>query len=149
MPRVNIKKFAEQFTSTDVPHCSRHSPATSCDDYDSDSAQIDAPFMQEYLRAILNFAESSYFVQQVVPLVVLILVPTFALLARAHWQALSMLFESLGLSLPWNWGNGEANSSYGSGADVRKPRKKHIRTKDEQVTSNGSAVHGGEHTDQT
>lgn len=95
-------------------------------------------------EAIQDFL-SSYAFQQVAPFIVLFIVPAFALFARVHWHTLvwlvSMVFESLALSLPWNWGVGEDGSS-GSSSARKSKRKSHVRSKAGQAKLNGSAQPG-------
>lgn len=95
----------------------------------------------------LEIISSSLF-QQVAPILVLLLVPFLVLTVatKAERSSLSYRFtmglESFGISLPWNWwsSNGISSSS-GKGSNYDK--KKHIRTRAEQIEMNGIAKHSG------
>lgn len=102
--------------------------------------------MLEAYKPLFESAEFSYFIQQILPLVVLLAIPAFALFARVHWEALSsisgMVLESLGLSIPWLW-----SSASGSGSDQSPGKKmkgkKAARTRAEQIATNGDVIHDG------
>lgn len=102
--------------------------------------------MLEAYKPLFEFAESSYFVQQILPLVVLLAIPAFALFARVHWEALSsiigMVLESLGLSIPWLWSSASGPGTVQSPGKKIKG-KKAARTRAEQVATNGDAIHDG------
>lgn len=102
--------------------------------------------MLEAYKPLLEVAELSYFAQQILPLVVLLAIPAFALFARAHWEALlsltGMVLESLGLSIPWLW-NSASNSGSDQNAGKKTKRKKTVRTRVEQLATNGDAIHSG------
>lgn len=105
--------------------------------------------MQDSLRTLLHNLGSSYIVQQFAPILVLLLVPAIVLLlitACAHRNRLSwlptMVLENLGMLFSWNWVHENGSSS--SGGDRKKvKKKKHVRSRAEQVAQNGSAVHAG------
>ncbi len=75
--------------------------------------------------------------QQIAPLLVIILLPCLVLSVQPFFAPLFrfclMVLESLTLVLPWNW---FTSSSSGS---VKKPRKKLVRTRAEQQGLNGDA----------
>lgn len=102
--------------------------------------------MLEAYKPLFEFAEFSYFAQQILPLVVLLAIPAFALFARVHWEALSsisgMVLESLGLSIPWLWSSASSQGTVQSPGKKMKG-KKAARTRAEQVATNGDAVHDG------
>lgn len=96
---------------------------------------------------LLEFIQSSYAVQQLAPFLVLFGLPVFALLARAHWHALSalahMVLESFGVSFLWNWGASNAEAA-AAAAERRKTKKKGVvRTRKDQVETNGLATYSG------
>ena len=92
--------------------------------------------------------------QQLAPFAVLFLVPLLVLYAvqtikrhrsRLFWSIV-MVFESLGLpfgaSMPWNWGSaGHASGS--SGHERKKSKKKHPRTRADQIAMNMQAERDG------
>lgn len=103
--------------------------------------------MREVLESVTKSLETSYFFQQIFPLTVLLVTPAFVLLARSYWQALaglvSMVLESLGLSLPWRRKSYVFESSGLSASEEKKTKKTGaVRTRAEQVLANGSALHG-------
>ncbi|KAI5116047.1 hypothetical protein M0805_009361, partial [Coniferiporia weirii] len=94
---------------------------------------------------LLEFIQSSYAAQQLAPFVVLLGLPAFALLARAHWHALSalvhMVLESFGVSFLWNWGAGSAETAAAAVERRRAKKKGVVRTRKDQVEMNGLATY--------
>ncbi|CDO69582.1 hypothetical protein BN946_scf184759.g22 [Trametes cinnabarina] len=76
--------------------------------------------------------------QQIAPLVFLVLVPTLVLFLNFYRRSIVatilMVFDSLALIFPWNWSD---NSSSGSSSRT-KLRRKHVRTRDDQVARSES-----------
>ncbi|KIJ69905.1 hypothetical protein HYDPIDRAFT_78791 [Hydnomerulius pinastri MD-312] len=85
---------------------------------------------------------------QIAPLAVLFLFPLiFLLCAQAVKLRFSsgtwffaMVLESLGFSFPWNWGSGQSRS--GSSHETKKLKKKHVRSRADQLEMNGYAKPG-------
>lgn len=107
--------------------------------------------LKEVFRAYcLSIARNPLF-QQLAPFAVLFILPIFILFgvqaARNHkstllWSA-AMVLENLGLSavLPWNWSGNGVHQASGS-HERKKSKKKHVRTRAEQMSSNGHAGPG-------
>ncbi|OBZ70483.1 Ubiquitin carboxyl-terminal hydrolase 1 [Grifola frondosa] len=78
--------------------------------------------------------------QQVAPLAVIFLIPALVLLIQSRRRTLSatlfMVLEYLTLALPWNWSDTRSTSS--SSSERRKSRKKHIRTRADQLARSGA-----------
>ncbi|KAJ3006555.1 hypothetical protein NUW54_g3893 [Trametes sanguinea] len=76
--------------------------------------------------------------QQIAPLVFLILVPTLVLALNSYRRSIAatilMVFESLAVIFPWNWADGSSSS----GSSRTKLKRKHGRTRDDQVARTGS-----------
>ncbi|KAH8118788.1 cysteine proteinase [Phellopilus nigrolimitatus] len=107
------------------------------------------------LAQLAAFLESPpYAAQQSAPLLVLLGLPALALLARAHWHALSALAHmvlaalGLGLGLPWSWGtahareNGDASAGAPAGRHKAKKGRARTRAGQQQALANGAAPHG-------
>ncbi|THH11079.1 hypothetical protein EW146_g8170 [Bondarzewia mesenterica] len=96
----------------------------------------------ESLRTIFLAIFSNSVLQQSAPLLVLILIPLFVLFIRGHLYSLvtaaAAMFTSLSSALPWNWGD----SHFASTDKHRK--KKHVRTRAQQIAVNGDAKYGHE-----
>ncbi|KAH9899484.1 hypothetical protein C8Q73DRAFT_680054 [Cubamyces lactineus] len=77
--------------------------------------------------------------QQIAPLVFLVLVPTLVLVVNSYRHSIAatvlMVFDSLAFILPWNWSDG---SSSAAGSDRKKLKRRHVRTRDDQVARTSS-----------
>ncbi|KAI0775875.1 hypothetical protein BD413DRAFT_524793 [Trametes elegans] len=77
--------------------------------------------------------------QQIAPLVVLILVPTLALILSSYRHSIAatvlMVFDSLAFILPWNWADGHSSSG---AYDRKRLKRKHIRSRDDQIVRSDS-----------
>ena len=94
--------------------------------------------LPEDLLIVLNKVASHPATLQIAPFVILFAVPLLILLCQAHitslFYSLSMVLENLSILLPWNWYTGNGSNSSG-----RKKQKKLVRTRAEQLTTNGDA----------
>ncbi|KAH8096636.1 hypothetical protein BXZ70DRAFT_945473 [Cristinia sonorae] len=97
----------------------------------------------EDITHLLSLLFSNYAVQQIAPLVVVVVLPLILLTAQPHIahliRQLYMVLESLASVLPWNWGSGSSTS--GSVADRNKLKKRVVRTRAEQIVA-GQDVSG-------
>jgi hypothetical protein len=104
-------------------------------------------FFQDDFRAWCFAIFSEQAVQQIAPLIVLILIPFLVLSLSSQvgrnslFYSLAMVFENLGLGLPWNWSNGHSASGHAI-HERKKSKKSHPRNRAEQVALNGNAKHG-------
>jgi ubiquitin carboxyl-terminal hydrolase 1 len=109
--------------------------------------------LSDDLRAWCIDFLSSRAVQQVAPLLVVLLVPSLFILVATKAElgsslvyAITMGLESFGFPLPWSWSlsNGASSSASVKHSNNRAEKKsrKHPRTRAEQVTGNGSARYG-------
>lgn len=107
--------------------------------------------LKEEIRSYcLSLARNPLF-QQLAPFAVLFILPIFILFgvqaARNHKSALlwtaAMVLENLGLSsvLPWNWSGNAVHQASGS-HERKKSKKKHVRTRADQLSANGHARPG-------
>ena len=91
------------------------------------------PVLTTYARTIL--ASPSF--QQLAPLIIVFLVPLLVLSARTPAASLlrrfCMVFESLGLSSLWSWGGSSQDS-----ASPKKLKKKHVRSRADQLAHTGT-----------
>jgi ubiquitin carboxyl-terminal hydrolase 1 len=95
---------------------------------------------------------SSTAFQQFAPLLVILLVPSLFILVATKAELSSLVYtitmglESIGFSLPWSWSSSNVASSSAlvkhASSRSEKRSKKHIRTRAEQVSLNGSARYG-------
>ncbi|KAI0941258.1 hypothetical protein AcV7_002875 [Taiwanofungus camphoratus] len=76
--------------------------------------------------------------QQIFPLIVVLVIPLFVLTVNAHRgpviSIISMVLETLALVLPWNWFDSNPSTS---STPERKSRKKHVRTRADQLAREG------------
>lgn len=96
----------------------------------------------EEIPILLSRFFSIYAVQQVAPLVVIVILPLLVLASQSHFvrlfRQIYMVLESLALALPWNWRSGSSTS--GSTAERNKLKKRTVvRTRADQVAANGDA----------
>jgi ubiquitin carboxyl-terminal hydrolase 1 len=97
----------------------------------------------EEFRAWCLSISSVQVLQQILPLLVLLLIPVLVLtLATAAngnpvFYSIAMILENL--ALPWNWSNGHSTSP--STHQRKKSKKSHVRTRVE-LAQNGTAKHG-------
>ncbi|TCD59984.1 hypothetical protein EIP91_010941 [Steccherinum ochraceum] len=94
----------------------------------------------EDIPLLLSHFFSLYAVQQIAPLVIIVVIPLIVLAAQPHiarlFRQLYMVLESLALALPWNWR--PASSASGSVSDRgNKLKKRTVRSRAEQVAANG------------
>lgn len=90
----------------------------------------------------IEFASTDAF-QQIVPLVVLVLIPTIVFLIATNLGAL-FVDVRMGLDsyLPWNWAAGGSVSSRESTRSTEKKKsRKAVRTRAEQIPMNGISSH--------
>jgi len=109
-------------------------------------------YISDDFRAWCFTILSSNTFQQIAPLVVLFLVPLLILTLATKAERSSLFYsiamglDSLGISLPWNWSsNSNSASSFTKASSTherKKSKKKHIRTRAEQIAMNGIAEHG-------
>lgn len=91
-------------------------------------------------RSFLSELLSNSLLQQVAPLLAVVLIPVFVLSLVKHFDPLasSVLFmlSSLSAALPWNWGN---SHSPPRSQPERPKKKKPLRTRADQLLANGDA----------
>lgn len=94
-----------------------------------------------------SLLQHSLFPQIALYVVVLLLFPLTALVCAQSDERLSfgttsfiMVLENLGLFFPWNWGGSQSNGI--PLHETKKLRKKHVRTRSEQLEMNGYARPG-------
>lgn len=96
------------------------------------------------LDNILTTVASSPFLQQLLPLAVVILVPLLILSSQnlLYSSALSFvrMLGSLSSTFPWAWGYGHSPGS--SVLEKTQSKGKHVRTRAQQLAQNGTA-HAG------
>jgi ubiquitin carboxyl-terminal hydrolase 1 len=104
----------------------------------------------EFRAWCIEILSSPAFIQ-VVPFVIIVTVPTvfYCLATRANprrlFYKLAMVFDSLGISIPWGWSSGSSSLSASFGRNVadKKKLRKGVRTRAEQMAAlNGTAKHG-------
>jgi len=97
----------------------------------------------EHLHQSKFVQDNTYILQQLLPLVFVLLVPLFILTARSKFSALfwtwNMLLENLGLSYAWNAVHDHFASSSSHTSSKKKSSTKHKRTKSQSTRSSGSA----------
>lgn len=103
------------------------------------------PTIRSYCLALIAHPLFPFAVLFLVPLFVLYAAKAFLRHQRRLFWYIAMVFESLGLpfgaSMPWNWGS--AAHASGSGHERKKSKKKHPRTRADQVAMNGQAARDG------
>jgi ubiquitin carboxyl-terminal hydrolase 1 len=109
--------------------------------------------LSDDLRAwCIEFISNNAF-QQIAPLLVILLVPSLFILVATKAELRSLVYtitmglESVGFSLPWSWSSSNGLSSSvlvkHASSHAEKKSKKHVRTRTDQVSMNGSARYGG------
>lgn len=94
--------------------------------------------LDDFRYLCLELLSSSAF-QQILPLVFVLFLPLLVLTVNAHQASVIsscyMVLDALAGVLPWNWFEGHSTPS--SSPEKRKSKKKHVRSRAEQVEQEG------------